>query len=84
MHSRQTFLPAVQAEFSFPDDEFTSKVATSQKEVTELIEAGYEFVLQKDGLAYFRKQALSARPIRPQSQSRSGLFNIGTDVLTGY
>jgi integrase len=41
---------------SFPDDEFTSKVATSQKEITELLEAGFDFILQKDGLAYFRKR----------------------------
>jgi integrase len=42
---------------NFPDeDEFTSKVATSQKEITELIEAGFDFVLQKDRLAYFRKR----------------------------
>jgi integrase len=41
---------------NFPDDEFTSMVATDQKQITQLIEAGYEFVLQKDGLAYFRKR----------------------------
>jgi integrase len=40
----------------FPEDEFVSKVATSRKEISELIEAGFEFVLQKDGLAYFRKR----------------------------
>ena len=40
----------------FPSDEYVSKVATSQKEITELIEAGFEFILQKDGLAYFRKR----------------------------
>jgi integrase len=40
----------------FPADEFISKVATNQKEITELIEGGFEFVLQKDGLAYFRKR----------------------------
>jgi integrase len=41
---------------NWASDEFVSKVAISQKEVTELIEAGFEFVLQKDGLAYFRKR----------------------------
>ncbi|HUK51306.1 MAG TPA: hypothetical protein VLV18_09735 [Terriglobales bacterium] len=35
---------------------FIFKVATSQKETTRLIEAGYEFVLQKDGLAFLRKR----------------------------
>jgi integrase len=38
------------------EDAFVSKVATSQKEITELIETGFEFILQKDGLAYFRKR----------------------------
>ena len=37
-------------------DEFVSKVASNQKEITELIEAGFDFILQKDGLAYFRKR----------------------------
>jgi hypothetical protein len=37
-------------------DDFVSKVATTQKEKAELIEAGSEFILQKDGLAYFRKR----------------------------
>ena len=40
----------------FPSDEFASKVATSQKEITELLESGFDFVLQEDGLAYFRKR----------------------------
>jgi len=37
-------------------DGFVSDVSSNQKEVTELIEAGFEFVLQKEGLAYFRKR----------------------------
>jgi integrase len=37
-------------------DDFISKVATTQKDITQLIEAGYEFILQKDGIAYFRKR----------------------------
>lgn len=40
----------------FVDEDYVSKVATSQKEITELIEAGFEFILQKDGLAYFRRR----------------------------
>lgn len=42
---------------NWESDEFISKVASGQKEISELIEAGFEFVLQKDGLAYFRKVA---------------------------
>jgi hypothetical protein len=41
---------------NWESDEFVSKVATSQKEITELIEAGFEFILQKDGLACFRRR----------------------------
>jgi hypothetical protein len=37
-------------------DEFVSKAAASEKEISELIEVGFEFVLQRDGLAYFRKR----------------------------
>jgi integrase len=38
---------------NWESDEFVSKVATSQKEITELIEAGFGFILQTDGLACF-------------------------------
>ena len=41
---------------NWESDGFVSKVAIDQKEITELIENGFEFVLQKDGLAYFRKR----------------------------
>jgi integrase len=41
---------------NWESDEFISRVATDQKEIASLIESGYEFVLQKDGLAYFRKR----------------------------
>ena len=38
------------------DDEFICKVARSPEEIQALIEAGFEYVLQKDGLAYFKKR----------------------------
>lgn len=37
-------------------DQFISKIAASQNEIKKLIGTGFEFVLQKDGLAYFRKR----------------------------
>ena len=37
-------------------EEFHTKVAKTEQEITELINAGFEYVLQKDGLAYFRKR----------------------------
>ncbi|MCJ7561177.1 site-specific integrase [Candidatus Bathyarchaeota archaeon] len=38
------------------DDKFHSKVATTQAEIMQLLESGFEYVMQKDGLAYFRKR----------------------------
>ena len=38
------------------NDEFVCKVARKPEEIQELIEVGFEFVLEKDGLAYFRKR----------------------------
>ena len=37
-------------------DEFICKVARTQEEIQELIEAGFDFALEKDGLLYFRKR----------------------------
>jgi len=38
------------------NDEFICKVARTQEEMQELIEAGFEFVLEKDKLTYFEKR----------------------------
>jgi len=38
------------------DDSYTCKVARTQQEMTELIESGFTFVHEKDGLAYFKKR----------------------------
>jgi len=38
------------------EDEFHCKVARNQQEMTELIENGFTFVHEKDGLAYFKKR----------------------------
>jgi len=38
------------------NDEFVCRVARIPEEIQELIEACFEFVLKKDGLAYFRKR----------------------------
>jgi len=37
-------------------DEFTVKVAKTQEEITDLLETGFEYVCEKDGLAFFRKR----------------------------
>jgi integrase len=69
-------------------DEFISKVATNQKEISELIEGGFEFVLQKDALAYFRKRSNhdhtplapmghnQALP-KPRTQSSDSIYSVG-------
>jgi len=38
------------------DDGFTTKVATTRKQILELLDVGFDYVMQKDGLAYFRKR----------------------------
>jgi len=38
------------------NDEFHIKVASTKEEITQLLEAGFEYILTKDGLAYFRKR----------------------------
>jgi len=39
-----------------PPEEFHVKVAKTPEEITQLLEAGFEYILQKDNLAYFRKR----------------------------
>jgi len=38
------------------NDEFTVKVATTSQEITALLEVGFEYIMTKDSLAYFRKR----------------------------
>jgi hypothetical protein len=38
------------------NDEFHIKVASTKEEITELLGTGFEYVMQKDGLAHFRKR----------------------------
>ena len=40
----------------FKDDEFTAKVAASEKEICQLIEAGFEYVCEYNGNRIFRKR----------------------------
>jgi integrase len=41
---------------STEDDEFHVKVAKTQEEIVQLLELNFEYVMKKDGLAYFRKR----------------------------
>ena len=38
------------------EDEFICKVARTPKEIADLIEAGFEYVLERDGMVFFRKR----------------------------
>ncbi len=38
------------------DDKFTVKVATTPKEIAILLETGFEYIMTKEDLAYFRKR----------------------------
>lgn len=37
-------------------DEFTVMVASKLEDITKLLEVGFEYVWEKDGLLYFRKR----------------------------
>ncbi|UCC59198.1 MAG: tyrosine-type recombinase/integrase [Candidatus Bathyarchaeum sp.] len=42
--------------FKNTNEEFTVRVAKTTKEITELLEVGFQYVCKKDGLVYFRKR----------------------------
>lgn len=42
--------------FNEADDEFTAKVAKDSEEIKQLLEVGFEYVCEKDGLMFFRKR----------------------------
>jgi len=55
--STQVYIHIERALFlNAPPDEYHVKVAKKQEEITQLLETGFEYVLQKDGLAFFRKR----------------------------
>jgi integrase len=57
LKSTQVYIHISHALFqNTPPEDFHAKVATTPDEITQLLEAGFEYVLQKDNLAYFRKR----------------------------
>lgn len=57
LKSTQVYIHISHALFqNTPPEDFHAKVATTPEEITQLLEAGFEYVLQKDSLAYFRKR----------------------------
>jgi len=56
INSTLVYIQLEQALFDKDADSFTCKVAKSPEEIKTLIEAGFEYVTEKDGLIYFRKR----------------------------
>ena len=57
IQSTQVYIHVERALFlNAPPDDYHVKVARTQEEITQLLETGFEYVLQKDGLAFFRKR----------------------------
>jgi integrase len=50
------YIQIEQALFSEESDEYIVKVATNPEQIKALLEVGFEYVCQKDGLAFFRKR----------------------------
>ena len=56
VESTLLYIQLEQALFQDTSDEFTVRIATKRDEIKEFLEAGFEFVCQKDELVYFRKR----------------------------
>jgi len=50
------YIRVVEAIFKEITDEFTVRIAKTSKEIQGLLEVGFEYVCEKDGLLYFRKR----------------------------
>jgi len=56
INSTLTYIQLEQALFDKDADSFTCKVAKTPEEINPLIESGFEYVTEKEGLIYFRKR----------------------------
>ncbi|MEM2255173.1 MAG: hypothetical protein QXD73_06285, partial [Candidatus Bathyarchaeia archaeon] len=50
------YIQIEKAIFQDSNDEFTVKIAKTPDEIKELLEVGFEYVCEKDGLMFFRKR----------------------------
>ncbi|MBO3832316.1 MAG: hypothetical protein FGF51_02890 [Candidatus Brockarchaeota archaeon] len=50
------YIQVEKALFNSQDDEFTVKVAKDPDEIKSLLETGFEYVCEHDGLKFFRKR----------------------------
>lgn len=57
LHSTETYIHIENTLFrNLEPEEYHVKVAKTKMEITELLEQGFEYIMQKDGLVYFRKR----------------------------
>ncbi len=57
LRSTEVYINIEQAVFDeVEDDMFTVKVAETREEIESLLEVGFTYVCEKDGLMYFRKR----------------------------
>ena len=50
------YIQVEKAIYKDESDEFTVKVSSNPKEIKKLLEVGFQYVCEKDGLLYFRKR----------------------------
>lgn len=50
------YIQVEKALYKDESDEFTVKVARNPEEIKQLLEVGFQYVCEKDGLLYFRKR----------------------------
>lgn len=56
LRSTEIYINIKQTIFESGSDEFTVRVVDKPKEVKSLLEVGFEYVCQKDGLIFLRKR----------------------------
>jgi len=54
--SMMLYITLEQQLFQTANDEFYVRVASTTEEIKALLEVGFEYVLEKDGLRFFRKR----------------------------
>ena len=56
VQNTMVYIDLEQALYKQTTDDFTVKVAKKPEEIKALLEVGFEYVCEKDGLLYFRKR----------------------------
>jgi len=56
VRNTEIYITIEETMFQQSSDEFTVRVASAPDEIKSLLEAGFDYVCEKDGLLYFRKR----------------------------